>query len=111
MRYEISNPHDECFVFAETDDIAIASVLLLGTGRYGLCDSNGKTILPVLVFGGGQEWIAERFDDFSGYVTQNVSDICKCLRSLSYANERTSLTDMKQQALDVAECLENKYGA
>lgn len=62
--YEIMNPSDHLTVQADHYLAAAIPVLLLGQGKLGLREvSTGETILPLMLFGGFDDWLRE--NDFA----------------------------------------------
>lgn len=58
--YEIINPSDSVCIEASDEIVACVAVLLLGEGAYGLnrC-KDGKSVLPITMLGGGDQWLAD----------------------------------------------------
>lgn len=111
VRYEISNPSDECYLEHSNRKAAIAACLLLGDGRYGLKTENGDLVLPILLFGGTRDFIDETYGSLPGYETflaEHMIQIAEALESVSYARERTSMNDIKSKADKIARLLRDK---
>lgn len=54
--YEIINPSDPITFECDDDDVARVAALVLGRGAYGVQREDGERVLPVLRFGGFDEW-------------------------------------------------------
>lgn len=61
MIYSIANPHDQLTIESESLEIAAVAVAIMGTGKYGLLDENGDTVMPTFITGGHEEWFTEQF--------------------------------------------------
>lgn len=59
MIYEVINPSDPVTFTADDDNVAAIAVLVLGKGAFGCIKEGGTRVLPVLHFGGFNEWHAE----------------------------------------------------
>jgi hypothetical protein len=85
MILEIINPSDK--VTLETDDPVVAGVctLLLARGQYGLENENGETVLPILIFGGAEDWLKQnKIDDLDKYIDTHMPEMIKVLESVLY---------------------------
>lgn len=82
MIYDIINPSDP--VTIEADDLAVAQAacLLLGEGRYGLTNTEGKEVLPLCVFAGQyEEWAKGQNFDLKDILENRREQVVACLRS------------------------------
>lgn len=77
----------------------------LSQGSYGLQDEDGEIVLPVFAFSGANEWVTNHVGNLGDYIDYHREKITKCLRSLSYAEERTSLIDIQGRALRLADII------
>ena len=112
MKVEIINPSDECYL--ESDDVRVlqACGLFLGNGQYALNDEKGETILPIFMFGGADEFIAETFPEgFNKFVDDNLEKIRDCFKTFKYARERTSLNNIGAAAKKLCEKCEERINA
>ena len=85
MLLEIINPSDK--VTLEADDPIVASVccLLLARGQHGLENEEGETILPLMIFGGLEEWLKKNgIDDLDDYIDNHMPEMIKVLESVLY---------------------------
>lgn len=106
MKYEIINMSDECYITSGDELLACVACLMLGGGNYGLKNNEGKSILPIFLFGGADEWIDDKFgniDDFSGYIENHKEELAAVFDSFEYARERTSLNNIGARAKALAE--------
>jgi hypothetical protein len=84
MIYEIINPSDA--VCIEADDIASAgiAVMMLSSG-YGLHDDKGNSVVPITMFGGGEQWLKQHgIDDAGKYIKENALKLAKIFESVFY---------------------------
>ena len=81
MIYEIINPSDTVTIEADDVDVARAACLAIGGGKYGLEDEQGDQAMPVMLFGGYEDWCAESGFDFGAVVKAKRGDVIACLRS------------------------------
>lgn len=107
MKYEITNPHDEAFIEADRHLIAAVAVIFFGRGQYGLQEVDGDFEMPLFLFGGMDDWFKQKFGLYFEQLVPAVDmeKIKEALRSLHYADERSSLTDMAEMAQKTAERL------
>lgn len=84
--YEIVNPSDACTLAAESDAVACAAVLALGSGAYGLSDEQGGSVCPVLLFASPERTEAELqrlgVAPLGDFLTANKDAIAACLDSV-----------------------------
>lgn len=96
MRYEIINPSDKCYIFAEDAKIAIISLFCLGRGMYGLRDETGNIVC------GAMEPLQCVFkmpdDQIADFIEANKLKIAECLESFQYHGEPTSLNNIGELA-------------
>lgn len=101
MKYEIINPSDMCFIESEDELIAITACLTIGNGAYGLKNSSGETVCPILSFGGADEFLEKKFGgaaSYQKYFDENLLKIAVTLETFSYPSERTSLNNIGERA-------------
>lgn len=113
MKYELVNPHDP--IFLETDDERFAklAVLCLSTA-YGIRDTDGNLVMPILLFGGMDEFLANEFggrDAANELVESNLLKIADVLDSFSTQGDRTSLSDVCTAAKSLAQSLRKRHSA
>lgn len=87
MIYDLVNMSDAVTFVGDDDTLAGAAVLVLGRGRYGLNNENGDSVLPLMLFGGLDEWLKERsIADFDGYLAANRIGIAGFLDTARYCD-------------------------
>ncbi len=64
MIYEVVNPSDAITFKTDYEKVAVATVILLGEGQYGLRREDGKKDYPFLLFVKGQEQINEHLKPY-----------------------------------------------
>lgn len=92
--YEIVNPSDKVLLQADDELTACVATLLLGQGKYGLRDQAGETVLSIMIFGGSDEWLAEKgITDLAAWVTDHRAELAAVYESAFYgsANELAAL--------------------
>ena len=103
-KYEIINPSDKCFIYAEDVRLAKIACILLGQGWYGLLDENGEQVMGVFeTFGSALEMEESKCGQF---VAENKKALAEVFRSFEYADERTSLNNIGERAKNYAVQLE-----
>ena len=103
-KYEIINPSDKCFIYAEDVRLAKIAGILLGQGFYGLKDQNGQRVLGVFeTFGEALEMEESKVGQF---IAEHKNELAKVFRSFEYAGERTSLNNIGERAENYAVQLE-----
>jgi hypothetical protein len=94
MIYEFITPSDPITFLANNDKIAIAASIIMGEGKAGCNDENGKSIPTMYLF--HPDPLPEIEKDlelpFSDFIELNKKEISECLLSFSY----TSIEDRKQ---------------
>lgn len=83
MLFDLINPSDSVTLEAADVDIARAVCLLLGEGKYALNDENGEEVLPLFLFGGFGEWLAEHNFDLTNICDTQRPALIACLESAS----------------------------
>jgi hypothetical protein len=85
MIYEVINPSDEVTIESEDELVACVAILTLGNGKLGLTRADGGRSLPLFIFGGAEEWLAEKGipvpGGFRDYLTARALDIAAVLES------------------------------
>lgn len=90
MIYEIINPSDCITIESDDETIACVATILLGKGVYALKDEKGKSVMPLFVFGGLDEWLAERgISDLGAFITKNRKQLAGCLETLLVCDPET----------------------
>lgn len=103
-KYEIINPSDKCFIYAEDVRLAKIVCILLGQGWYGLKDENGEQVMGVFeTFGSALEIEEAKAGQF---IAEHKKELAKVFRSFEYAGERTSLNNIGERAENYAIQLE-----
>lgn len=107
LTYEISNPHDEAYIDAPTDVIAVATVAVLGEGKYAAKREGFDG--PFFFIGGHDEWFSKHTGvSCLDFLRAHSGDIAAALRTVRLARERTSLFDMVSTAKRLAEAFASK---
>ena len=103
MYYEIINPSDKCGFYADTHLVAVLVTLLLGNGQYSAQPSeDGAEEVPFFMFGGFDEYWAERFPDepVDGVMDRHEAEIITALRSTCYgSSEDRKIYDAALEAI------------
>ena len=103
-KYEIINPSDKCFIYAEDVRLAKIACILLGQGFYGLMDENGEQVMGIFeTFGSAIEMEEAKVGEF---IAENKKELAEVFRSFEYAGERTSLNNIGERAKNYAIQLE-----
>lgn len=105
MRYEIINPSDKCFVDAESELDAQIIGSLLGQGMYGMEDDGGKVVLNV--FDSLDDATEMSEEEICSYIDSHAETLAAAFESFRYAEERTSLTNIGENAKRFAKALHN----
>ena len=85
MMYEVINPSDAVFLEHNDDLEAAMAAMILGEGKYGLEDADGKTVLPICLFPGqATEWMEGHGIDLGAYLNANSAVLASCLESAIY---------------------------
>lgn len=116
--YEIINPSDACTIEAPDDKTAIAAVVLLSSGSYGLRAADGRDVCGISLFGGIAEEIVTAFlpdrnvpdlvdaavAAMMAWAKENATAIALALDSFVYgdAAERAFLAEAMAQAKEPA---------
>jgi hypothetical protein len=106
VKFEIINPSDPYTMEAEDLEIAAVAVSFLGAGRYALqgIGKDAGTDVPIFLFGGHDEWFAEKFgmdfDATSTHVLDHRAEaLATALDSVTLGRaERSSLNNIKATA-------------
>lgn len=93
MYYEIINPSDKCFFFAESYRIAGLVTVLLGSGQYSAQpeeETEAAQAVPFFMFGGFDEWWEEHGDGqpTEGAIDRHRDEVITVLRSVCYGDLR-----------------------
>lgn len=83
---ELVNPSDA--ITFEMDDVKVAGVaiLFLGRGAYALTDAEGKTVVPLGLFGTNETWLKEQGIDLDTFILANLIPIAEFLESVCYGH-------------------------
>ncbi len=92
LTWEIINPSDHYTIEAEDFEAAAIATLLLGEGSYGLRpEHDDGDELPVFLFGGFEEWWAERYpggEEFGDRIEARRVDIADVLDSVTIGSRK-----------------------
>jgi hypothetical protein len=99
--YEIINPSDKVLLIAdESDELLVAiAVLMLGEGKAGVRRDDDEDVLPLMLFGGFEQWLAAEgltSDTFGETLKANRIKIADILETVFYGSMREA------KALDLA---------
>lgn len=89
--YTISNPSDPYTIESDNEFVACYAVLLLGRGGFGLSTEKYVVVMPILIFGGFEEWLVKTFGSKSipnEWVLENREAIIKALESVLVGSPR-----------------------
>ncbi len=106
MKFAIVNPSDPYTMEAEDLEIAAVAVSFLGAGKYALqgIGEDADIYVPIFLFGGHDEWFAEKFgmdfDATSTHVLDHRAEaLATALDSVTLGRaERSSLNNIKATA-------------
>lgn len=104
MKYEIINPSDKCYIYAEDVRLAKVACALLGGGWYGLKDEQGEAVMNV--FEAIDESIGVPVDQLKEFTNGHAAELAVVFRSFEYAGERTSLNHIGKKAESYAVAFE-----
>lgn len=103
-KYEIINPSDECFIYADDVRLAKIACAYLGSGYYGLRDENGEAIMHP--FEDIETATEMKESEIKKFIDDNKIALAKVFRSFEYKGERTSLNNIGARAEQIAEAME-----
>lgn len=103
-KYEIINPSDECFIYADDVRLAKIACAYLGGGFYGLRDENGESIMHP--FEDIENATEMKVSEIKTFIDNNKMALAKVFRSFEYEGERTSLNNIGAKAEQYAVALE-----
>jgi hypothetical protein len=108
VKFEIINPSDKAFIESDSFETACLATCILGQGKYGLREVGGDKRMPVFLFGGHDEFFAEKFGKpfEESLNATDKAEIARALETVSLAGERTSLNDIVKRAKSYAKVLE-----
>jgi len=90
---ELQNPSDA--ITFEMDDVKVAgvAVMFLGNGAYGLEDSSGKTVVPIMLFGTHEKWLKQQGIVLDDFIPPNMTKMADFLETVCYghASEREAV--------------------
>ena len=104
-KYEIINPSDKCFIYAEDVRLAKIACKLL-SGFYGLVDENGEAVIGV--FDGLDTSLGMNLAEAKHLIDCNRKALAQVFRSFEYEGERTSLNNIVEKAEKLAAVLEKE---
>lgn len=86
--YSIVNPSDPYTLKADLFEYAAIACLLLGNGAYGLQDEDGQTAVPIMIFGGHEEWFKAKFGSGLNELFDLIdwNKLADCLDTVLYGN-------------------------
>lgn len=104
MRYEIINPSDKVFIYA--DKLVDAGIICNQLSSwYGLADDNGETVFPIMA---DEKWFIDRgITNMGQYIYDNRLELAKVAKSFGYAGERTSLNNIGKSLTSLSKALIN----
>ncbi len=108
MKYEIINPSDKCYIFAEDERLAKIACALLGEGWYGLKDESGNSTM--YIFEGAADALQMTDEEVTAFIDSNLTALAEVLNSITYPSERTSLNNIEAKAKRYAEAFLKKAG-
>lgn len=103
MLYDLVNPSDAVTFVAPDLKIAACVTILLGGGQYGADPiEEGAESVPIMIFGNGDAWWTEHFDEpRDGVVERHADAIAEALRTVCYGGSKTrALFDSALAAID-----------
>lgn len=106
MKYEIINPSDKCYIYADNEKLAKIACALLGNQWYGLKDENGEMILGILE--NINDALGMTDNDIEKFIYDNATELSDIFSSFEYADERTSLNNIGGRAELYAKSLSEK---
>lgn len=111
MKYELVNPSDEIYIDGAYDlPVLGAALALLGEGKYGLKNEQGKIIVPMWGIGGHERWFSAHGTTLTNVLTEFPVQVAEALESLTYARRRTSVNDIGARAMRLAAYLRRERG-
>jgi hypothetical protein len=89
--YRIINPSDPYTVEASALDVAAMSAVLLGKGYYSFESLDGGENVPLMAFGGAEEWCQKAFQESvmemcNRVMDTKLSEVADCLDSVLYGD-------------------------
>jgi hypothetical protein len=89
--YEIINPSDKVVLSADESDELILSIaiIILGKGKAGLQRDDDQDIVPLMFFGGFEDWLVSKGltpDSFDETLQANRSKIATILETVFYGS-------------------------
>jgi hypothetical protein len=112
LRYEIINPSDKCFLQADSDIVASAAAIILGSGAYGLRDDKDRPLPSMFLFGDNPNavWKKHFGITFAEYLDMPgaLLSIANCLATFTYAGKRSSLNNIGAKAAALEELVRNR---
>lgn len=100
---EIINPSDKAFINVQDKEAACLAIALMSEGRYGI-----EETLSIFLFGGSDDWFIKEFGRNVEESFEHVGKhrISKALRTVRLDGERTSLNDIVERAINLADLIE-----
>ena len=109
IKFELINPRDPIYFFAEDNKTATLATVLVGEGKYSAESEEFK--IPFFMFGGFEEFCK---DKFGGEINLDGESqkrkLIDCLMTFEVNGEQTSLNNICQKAKNIAKQLEKKIG-
>jgi hypothetical protein len=108
LRFELINPSDPYTFTAPDLETAALAVVLLGRGQYGGKSLDGGEDVPIFLFGGHDEWFAEKFGRTPKESLDHIEHeaIAACLDTLTLGRaERSSMNNIGKGATLLAAAL------
>lgn len=113
MIYELINYSDPYTLESDDEAAVCLATLLLGSGKYGLRDPNGDTVMPILFFGGHDEWCLARYGKTVDVLLNSTdkTKIIMALDSVLLGEDREISLRMSEKQRDRLRTSLNNIGA
>lgn len=114
-QYELVNPMDPIMFHAPDFKTAVCAVMIIGAGRFGMRDEQGKSLMPLMLFKLDVPFFIQHFGSFEDYKTfltkdENMSIVAMVLESFAIVDgkEVTSMLDICKVAKKIAHAIKEK---
>lgn len=85
--YELINPSDKITFEADSDQVAAAITIVIGSGAYGAVDAGGASACPLMLFGSAEEIQASIRQllgcDLGPFIRDHMDACCRALESFA----------------------------
>lgn len=102
-KYEIINPSDKCFIYADDERLAKIACVVLGRGWYGLENENGETVINIME--SLNDALGMTDEEIKKLMDENIIELSKVFLSIEYAYERTSLNNIEELSKSIGKKL------